>query len=383
MGSTYRDTFKNTHFLFVVNTYKIFGGAERQALILASYMKEHISEHVTFLAFEDGEMFKAMIQNEQIETTFFPFNHKASKLKKSLQYFSLVQFLKKIKPGVLIPYVSESNKIVAQIWHYTGAKFAFWNQRDEGRKLYGSEREKKIIRKVSAIVSNSYEGKEALMATYNLDSNQITVINNGIIPYNETNSFDDLHRTLGIESNRPIISMIANITTRKDHSTLLRAWKIVIDNFKKTKKVLPFLLLVGRKYDTYDQLRLLAFDLNLSDHVHFYGEVNPVQAIIEKSYFCVFSSNLEGCPNGVLECMEQGKAVIGTRISGIVQALGAQYADRIYSEPNNPESMARKIIHLLERPDLVLELNAYNKKRILNEFSVKKMVESHLKIINL
>ena len=48
---TEKEIFKNTHFLFVVNTLESFGGAERQALILAGYIKTYISEHVTFIAF--------------------------------------------------------------------------------------------------------------------------------------------------------------------------------------------------------------------------------------------------------------------------------------------------------------------------------------------
>ena len=312
---------------------------------------------------------------------YFPFNHHASKLKKLRQYFKLVQFVKKLSPDVLLPYVAESNKIVAQIWKYTGAKFAFWNQREEGRKLYGTALEQKLIRNVSAIVSNSFEGADALKRTYGLSNKDITVINNGIIPHNQKFIIIDWHQELGIETNRPIISMIANITGRKDHETLLKAWTIVILDCKQKNIKLPFLILAGRKAETYDKLRLLAFDLNLSNHMAFVGELNPVQDVISQSLFCVFSSNLEGCPNGVLECMEQGKVVIGTNISGVVQALGNKYNTQCLSEPNNAEDLASKIISLYKKPSLLVEIGQYNKQRINTEFSVKKMAEAHLELI--
>ena len=374
--------FKNTRFLFVVNTLSGFGGAERQALILASYIKANVSEHVTFIAFEDGTNFRSLLEETGIQVCFFSFKHHTSKHKKILRYYQLVKFIRLFKPDVLLPYVAESNKIVAQTWKYTGAQFAFWNQREEGRKLYGTPLEQKLIRGVSAIVSNSFEGADALKRTYSLSDKDITVINNGIIPYKQKFIKTDWHHKLGIKTNRPIVSMIANITNRKDHETLLKAWKIVIQDCKIKNLELPFLILAGRKAETYDKLRLLAFDLNLSNHIALVGVLNPVQDVISQSLFCVFSSNLEGCPNGVLECMEQGKAVIATNISGVVQALGNKYNSQCLSEPNNAEDLASKIISLYEKPSLLVEIGQYNKQRINTEFSVKKMAEAHLELIS-
>ena len=375
--------FKDTRFLFAVNTLKTFGGAERQALILASYIKANVSEHVTFIAFEDGTNFRSLLEVAGIQVWFFPFKHHTSKHKKILRYYQLVKFIRLFKPDVLLPYVAESNKIVAQTWKYTGAQFAFWNQREEGRKLYGTALEQKLIRKVSAIVSNSFEGADALKKTYKLSDKDITVINNGIAPHNQEFITADWHQELGIETNRPIVSMIANITDRKDHETLLKAWAIVILACKQKNLELPFLILAGRKAETYDKLRLLAFDLNLSNHVAFVGELNPVQDVISQSLFCVFSSNLEGCPNGVLECMEQGKVVVGTNISGLRQATGKNYEEMCLSEPNNPNSLAEKILGIINNNELRIEIGLYNAKRILKEFSVEQMANSYLDLIKI
>ena len=373
---------KHTKFLFVVNTLNAFGGAERQAFILASYIKEHISEHVAFLAFEDGEHFRGLLEDAGIPVYFFPFKHHCPKHKKLLQYFKLIRFIKSQQPDVLIPYVAESNKIVAQIWKYTGAQFAFWNQREEGRKLYGTPHEKKLIRNIPALVSNSFEGRDALVRVYGLKPETITVINNGIVPYTDAIKTDDWHAHFGIDQSRPLVSMIANITNRKDHETLLKAWSIVIEESKKNKMEIPFLVLAGRKAETYDRLRLLGFDLRLSDHIGFTGSLKSVQGLIKQSLFCVFSSNLEGCPNGVLECMEQGKALVGTHISGIEQALGTAYKDICLSQPNNAEDLANKIIALYKQPTLIQEIGKYNRQRIDNEFSVEQMVKKHLELIN-
>lgn len=369
-------------YVFVVNTLGPFGGAERQALILAEYIKCNVSKNVLFLAFEDGKDFKLKLEKSGIRSIVFPFKHNDHKLNKVYSYFQLIRFLKPHKPDVFIPYVAESNKIIAQIWRYTGAKFAFWNQREEGRKLYGTNIENKLIRGVSQIVSNSVEGKKALMRLYNLQDHQITIINNGIIPYDNFIEEINWHDRFYIDSNRPIIPMIANITERKDHETLIKAWALVVNSCKLQNQPIPYLALVGRKVRTYDALRLLAFDLNLSNHIGFTGALENVQSIIKPSLFCVFSSNLEGCPNGVLECMEQGKAVVATHIDGIEQALGTKFAQSVLVEPNNPKEFSKKILNILSNSELRVQIEQHNKNRIANDFSVEKMAKQHLDFIS-
>jgi glycosyltransferase involved in cell wall biosynthesis len=381
LKADYLNRFKSTRVLFVVNTLKAFGGAERQALILATYIKAHVSPNVAFLAFEDGGDFRRFLEEAGIEAHYFPFKHLAPKYKKAIQYYRLIRYIKPLKPEVLIPYVAESNKIVAQIWPYTGARFAFWNQREEGRKLYGTSHEKQLIQKVPAIVSNSYEGRDALVRVYGLSPEQIHVINNGIIPYQDDVALYDWYAHFGISKQRPLVSMIANITNRKDHETLLKAWHLVIKSCKEKELALPFLVLAGRKADTYDALRLLGFDLKLCEHMGFTGTLKTVQELIRQSLFCVFSSNLEGCPNGVLECMEQGKAVVGTHISGVEQALGAAYKGICLSQPNNAQDLANKIMTLYEQPELIKEIGKHNRQRIETEFSVEQMVKGYLHLI--
>jgi len=187
---------------------------------------------------------------------------------------------------------------------------------------------------------------------------------------------------LSISENRPLISMIANITNRKDHVTLLKAWQIVIEELKREVLPLPVLVLAGKKLHTYDQLRLLAFDLNLSDHIRFTGAINNVSSLINASLFCVFSSNLEGCPNGVLECMAQQKAVIGTNISGIRQALSERYGDYCLVNPNDPKDFASKVINLYTDTRSITEIEEFNYLRIKNDFSIDKMARSYLHLIN-
>tara|TARA_B110000977_G_scaffold98972_1_gene130065 strand:+ start:189 stop:1355 length:1167 start_codon:yes stop_codon:yes gene_type:complete len=376
----YSKKFEGKVFVIITNTFKFMGGAERQALILADYLVSEIGAEVHFIAFEDGDKLKNLIEAIGCKWKYIPLNFYKSKIDKAYSYIKLVSYINKIKGAVLIPYAAISNKVVGQIFKKTNASFSFWNQRDEGRSLFNTKNEKKALFNVSAIVSNSFEGRDFLVNQYNIPKHKINVINNGI-----KSDFDnkniDWHKKLNTDKQALIVSMIANVHSFKDHLTLLYAWRIVLSNYNDKRPLI--LVLAGTLGPTVTKLKVLGFDLNLSQNLIFAGPVDDVRSLISASYMCVFSSNLEGCPNGVLECMEQGKVVVGTNISGLRQAMGKNYAAMCLSEPNNPNSLAEKILGIINNNELRIEIGLYNERRILEEFSVEQMVNNYLDLIKI
>ena len=372
--------FESKVFVIITNTFRFLGGAERQALLLADYLVSEIGAEVHFIGFEDGEILKHRIEEISCKYKYIPLNFYKSKIDKAFSYIKLVSYINKIKGDVLIPYAAISNKVVGQIFKKTNASFSFWNQRDEGRSLFKTKNEKKAILNASAIVSNSFEGKDFLIKDYGILANSINVINNGIKSVSICKEID-WHEKLNIDKDAHIISMIANIHTFKDHFTLLHAWRVVLDNYKDKRPLV--LVLAGTLGPTMKDLKILGFDLNLSQNLVFTGPIDDVRSLISASYMCVFSSNFEGCPNGVLECMEQGKVVVGTNISGLRQAMGDKYENVCLSDPDNPKSLAKKILGIITNDELREEIGLYNAKRILKEFSVEQMANSYLDLIKI
>jgi glycosyltransferase involved in cell wall biosynthesis len=369
----------NRSFLFIFNTLGPLGGAERQALILIDYLREK-GLKVTVLALEDGEKVKSLLLAKKIPFVVYPFKYYCSKWKKVYDYLKLLKIIRRIKPDVLIPYVAESNKVAAELFPFSGAKFVFWNQREEGRGLVGTSKERKLLQKVSAVVSNSTEGQYFLHQKLGIALNQIHVINNGIIIPNENYNSILWHEKLGLQTSDLIITMIANITERKDHATLLKAWARVIQGYKGKSNIK--LVLAGRpKHDALNKLKILAFDLKLCQAIEFVEFVDDVATLLHESYFCVFSSNLEGCPNGVLEAMAMKKAVIATDIRGTRQALGEDFTKEELSRPNDSQDLAMKIINLLNNENMVKTLATKNLERIRDYFSVEQMAQGYISLI--
>src|SRR5262249_52521685 len=92
------------------------------------------------------------------------------------------------------------------------------------------------------------------------------------------------------------------------------------------------------------------------------------------------SSPNEGMPNGVLECMAAGKAIVASDLPGIRDALGP-YTGGVLFPPGDHVRCAQLLLELLRDKEKREALGAAHQARIRAEFSVKRMAERHLEII--
>jgi glycosyltransferase involved in cell wall biosynthesis len=347
------------------------GGAERQALYLAEHLVRLGTCDVEFLAFEDGQALRPTLNTLGVPVHVLPYYHRWPKPRRLRSLANLARILRfSIRPDALLPFVGIHSKAVAQAWPFTNARFCWWNQQDEGRDLHGTEVERRILSKVSVITSNSVAGRDFLASTYGLKPEDILVYNNGT-PELEAVSPDVAKSRLGLGPGK-VVSMIANVTSFKDHSTLLDAWSVVRNRFGNEK---PVLLLAGRLSDTTTVARLKtqAFELGLSAlDVRFLGPVADVVGLISASDLVVHSSITEGCPNAVCEAMALGRAVVATDIPGSRQALGDD-SDESLAPPKNADALAKLIVAMLEDDHLRTINGQKNRKRIRSEFSIEGM----------
>jgi glycosyltransferase involved in cell wall biosynthesis len=140
------------------------------------------------------------------------------------------------------------------------------------------------------------------------------------------------------------------------------------------------LLLAGRLDQGADRAKSIAYDLNLGDRVKFIGSVKDISGLLNSTDLCVFCSNREGCPNGVLEAMAAGLPVVGTDISGIRQAVG-ESGFNFLSPKSDYQAFAQRILRLIDSTHLRVALGQQNRKRIETEFSTDKMCRSTVELI--
>jgi glycosyltransferase involved in cell wall biosynthesis len=182
---------------------------------------------------------------------------------------------------------------------------------------------------------------------------------------------DEWRQRLGADDRTFVAGMVANLTSNKDHATLIRAWRIVVDRLRADGRR-SILALAGQFGDTHDALRGLASALDLDAKVRFLGQVGDVAGLLHAADLGVFSSPSEGCPNGVLECMAAGLAVVGSDIDGIREAIGKSGA-RYLAQPGDHEQFAALILALAADPARRAEMGRANRRRVDEAFSPREM----------
>ena len=371
------EEFENGRFLIAPGHYDYYGGAERQSILLAKALIENYRCHVDFLGWGGDGILADKVRELGIKPWVFPLPDPQNRMKMAASLFSLARFIKnEIKPDYLLPFVSYHSKVIGSIWRYTGARFTWWNQRDEGRLVYGTRTERKLMRTLPSIVSNSFEGRDFLINKFDLPFERVRVINNGVIlPKDEVDNA--WREKLGLAPDDILITMVASLTQYKDHDTLLRAFAIA----RKSTNGSKFrLVLAGRFGDTTKHLKALAFDLGLGDSVAMVGEIHDVDSLLSASDLMVHSSIMEGCPNSVLEAMAQRKCVIGSNISGMRQVLGYS-AESYLAKPGDVDHLAGLIVQLANAPEQRVQAGINNRNRIESEFSISHMTTQVLETV--
>ncbi len=115
---------------------------------------------------------------------------------------------------------------------------------------------------------------------------------------------------------------------------------------------IPYLVIAGDGKEMAN-LRRQTADLGLHDKVVFTGAVfgDKKHWLLRNCRFFLQPSRAEGMPLTVLEAMAYGKAVIGTRISGIMELI-TNNENGILVEPEDSLSLSEAIKSLYENPNL-------------------------------
>jgi len=348
------------------------GGAQTHACMLAEHLKQSGEFDVQVWTFHPQGLIGEILQEKGIEIVRVPEigNGIAAKVWGLLR---LVRMARKARPTILVPLCDYPNKLWGAIWEFTGARACVWNQLDEGREITGKFLEKRSLKRSSVFVANSEEGKKFLKQRFKIQDHRIRIIYNGIHLEKEELDRPGWRKRLGVPENAFLAVMVANYTKFKDHPTLLKAWRIVVQRLPKENP--PILVLVGNLRLTESSLRTQAADLGLADSVVFFGQVKDLSGLLHACDLGVFSSKHEGMPYAVLDCMLARIPIVATGITGIREALGAHYPYLV--PPDDPEQLAEQILARISAPQHDGEWVEANYQRVTRLFSPEAMGKNY------
>ncbi|GAB4114344.1 MAG: glycosyltransferase family 4 protein [Candidatus Caldatribacteriota bacterium] len=279
--------------------------------------------------------------------------------------------------------ILHSNSLGAHIYSFFAAELAgipnIWHLHDILKKRMSNRLLCNFLSKTSnQIIVVSYAVKKSLI-NFGINSNKIKVIYNGLdLDLWNPKKYDKnyLNKEFTVNKATIKVGIIGQLAEWKGQDILLNTAKYLIE---KGYKNLRFYIIgdeLFKNEDRYkDRLHQISKVNNLENYITFTGRRNDIPNIL---YFldivAVCSRYPDPLPTIILESMAMGKVVIGTNIGGIPEMI-VNDETGILIPPNDPETLAKVILSLINQPGKIKEMGIKARERIKTKFSIKKNVE--------
>ena len=361
---------------FLIDSFK-YGGAERQFVQLIKGVRRinNIEPHVGYFE-EFDEGFKDELSDLDIPLIFFQRTQKYDlKLFRKLHHYVLNNNI----------HLLHSFSVLAGLVATVYSKFmripviasTIRNSKDATLALYLSVRIQSFL--ADRFVSNSRAG---FTTRFKKMRKNFRVIHNGIdlnmfeVDETEVRAVRSRYRLKDFDY---IISMIASLTNKKDHDTLLEAFTLVLDS-----KPNSLLLVVGDGPER-ERLEKKTIDLSIEENVVFTGYLHNIFAILANTHISVLMTNpvkhLEGVPNCILESMAMGVPVIASCGGGTNEVIEND-VNGILTEPQNVRELATCIKRILDDDIIRKRFGEAGRECVTKKFGYERYINKYVTLYN-
>jgi glycosyltransferase involved in cell wall biosynthesis len=178
------------------------------------------------------------------------------------------------------------------------------------------------------------------------------------------------HRSAWRVSDRaPLIGQVARIVPANDHATFLRAAVIV----GRERPDARFVCVGGGPNARVAEMQQLSRTLGLGDRVIWTGAITTSASVYSAMDICVSTAlSANGVPESIVEAMACGTPVIATDAGESAWLIGD---DRAIVPAGDPETLAARLLQLLNDIDAGLSDPATLRARVARERSVERLLD--------
>lgn len=225
---------------------------------------------------------------------------------------------------------------------------------------------------VDHLVSISSATADA-MATYdNFPRKRIQVIHNGIDLPNVNTDFDKAakRKELGLNQTCKIVGTAARLNSIKNIPMMLRSFKLVLE------QVPDCYLVIAGEGEEREPLEALAVELGISQQIKFLGLRFDLPEIYPLFDVFLLTSFSEGISVTLLEAMSHGVPAVVTDVGGNHEVVIEEKTG--YLVPvNDDQFFAERVYALLLDVELRTTMTKAALERVLNSFSIERMLQAY------
>ncbi len=239
---------------------------------------------------------------------------------------------------------------------------------------------KRALRKADHLLAISDRFKEILTAGFNIPSERVSVMLNGI-DFEKNLPKPYRREELGLSEEDFVLIMVARLEPVKGHKVALKA----LQNVNGTHNGKVKLLIVGDGQQR-EELKKCTVELGLGNVVNFLGHRNDVEKIYPAADAAILTSYSESFPLVLLEAARAGVPVITTDVGGVNKLIpDDRYGWIIPVE--NPEALAARIELAMDLkttgalPSMGKKLESYSKRHFSIEQFANNVYNVYLKLL--
>ena len=225
-----------------------------------------------------------------------------------------------------------------------------------------------IVAKKTVFLSTEYRDAIKKKFPFIFSDKRTTVIPNGI----DLNIFKPAHKT---EPGCIRIGMQSRLSVTKDHSTLIKAFKLLVNELPSTKNIR---LCIAGDGDCRQELEKLARDLLISDKVVFTGmlEETALPGFINSLDIYVHATLGETMSTAIMQVMACRLPVIASDVLGVNNMIKHE-ENGLLVAPGNAEQLATALRFLLNNPAIQTSYADTAYKFAINNYSNTRMLASY------
>lgn len=354
------------------------GGAE--AVLYRLISKERAYEHIV-ISLNDGGKYEKTLTDIGIKVITIGMS---PNIKSIHLFYKLFRILKKLDADIVQTWMYHADFFGGLAAKLSGVKNIFWGLHHTTLDIKGSSKNTLIICKINSFLSNYIPKKIIACAEESAKVHKaigykeckVIVVPNGhevdkYYPMSEARK--KVRHEFKINDDVVCVGMVARYNPQKDHINLISALGIL-----KKKNVNFKALLIGGNVDKNNKILVKAIkNENLTKSVELLGSRSDIPQIMNALDIHILSSSFgEAFPNVLCEAMSCGTRCVSTNVGDASIIIGNTGE---IVKPKNPIELAEALLKMSLKEG-VFKRSILARERIVNNFSLDKMVDSYVNI---